>query len=639
MALEFMRRHRRWLFIFLWLVIGAFIILYIPAFQGATAGSPAETLGRVGSLPITVGEFQKAYLRQRQLYERLYQGRLNEAILKNLGLDEQVFQSLVAEKLMLLEARRLGLSVGDAELARSLAAAPDLQLNGRFMGVEELKRRLQGASLPEFEETRRLQLLTEKLEALVTDGVGVSAAEAEREFRRRNEQIRAEYVLLDASRHRDEAAVSEDEIRVRFEAKKESYRIPEKRVVSYLLLDAEALRSRVTVTDREIEAYFQQHRDDFKEEEQVCASHILVKVKQTPDAKEGHAEEEARKIAQGLLEQVKKGVDFAKVAKTSSEDKGSAENGGDVGCSARGRWVKEFDDAAFALEPGKISDLVRSPFGYHVIRVASRKEEAAPALSQVQERLRQTLLGERVRALIEEKVVALSESLQRGRSLEEAAREHGINVQRSAPMARGEAVEPIASAALASRAFELKRGEVDPEPFALSRGVAFIGLAEAQPSRLPELKEIRDKVKADIVEEKALERSRVQALELKSRAKSAGLEAAARALGLLRKETPALVGRGQAIGDLAPNMALEEAAFTLPEKTLSDPVRAGSGYAILRVLEKKAFDREAFEKQKASLTASLRDQKRSQLFQAYLNQARQRFHVERRPEVFRRVVG
>ena len=93
MALSYMRRHQRWLYVFLWLVIAAFIILYIPAFQGAQAGSPGETLASVDGLPITVGEFQRDYLRQRQSYERMYPGRLDAAMLKRLGLEEQVLDA------------------------------------------------------------------------------------------------------------------------------------------------------------------------------------------------------------------------------------------------------------------------------------------------------------------------------------------------------------------------------------------------------------------------------------------------------------------------------------------------------------------------------------------------------------------
>jgi peptidyl-prolyl cis-trans isomerase D len=637
-----MRRHRRWLYVFLWIVIAAFIILYIPAFQGESAGSPGQTLALVGEEPISVGEFQRAYLRQRQFYERLYQGRkLDPAMLRRLGLEEQALQGLVEDRLVVLEARRLGLSVPDGAVARMLATSPEFQENGRFMGGAEIKRRLelQGVTVPEFEESLRHRMLREQLEGLVTQEAGVSPAEAEREFRRRNEQVKAEYVLVDAAKFRAEAKVGDDEIKARFEARREAYRLPEKRVASYLFVDAETLRPRVTITDRDLEAYYQQHRDEFKEDEQACASHILVKVSTDPKVKPSHTDAEAKQIAEGLLAQVKAGGDFADLAKKASEDQGSAPNGGDLGCFPRGRMVPQFDQAVFSMDPGATSDLVKSPFGYHIIRLVSRREEQVPTLSAVKERIRPLVTNEKVEALAGQKTEAIAALLGKGRSLEDAAKEQGFTVQKSAPIARGEVKEPLASASLVARLFEMKPGAIEKEGFAVPRGAVFVALAEIQPSRLPELQEVQEKVKADLVEEKAFAAAAVVAADLRARAEKTDLDKAAAALSLVRKESPGLVGRGQAIGDLGSGAALEEAAFSLPEKTLSEPVRVATGYAVLRVLEKKAFDPEAFARERGALIASMKQQKQGQLFQAYLSQARDRYTIERKADAFKRVMG
>jgi peptidyl-prolyl cis-trans isomerase D len=641
MALGFMRRHRRWLFAFLWLVIAAFIILYIPAFQGSTAGSPAEALATVGGLPITVGEFQRAYLRQRQAYERLSQGRMDPAVLRGLGIENQVFESLVATRLVVLESKRLGLTVSDDEVAREIASSPQFQRNGTFIGGSEIRRllELQGMSVEDFAEAVRGDLLRRKLESLITDGVAVTPAEAEREYRRRTEQIRAEYVLVDAARYRSQVSAGDTEVKARFEARKDAYRIPEKRIVSYLVLDPDALKARVAVTEGEITAYYEEHKDEFKEPEEVCASHILVKAKARPEDPDGHPDTEARKMAESLLAQIQGGADFAVLAKKSSEDKGSAERGGDLGCFPRGQMVPEFDNAAFSLGPGETSGLVKSSFGYHVIRVASHKEEAVASLGQVKERIRSTLFGQRASALADEKRDSVSAALRRGRSLEDAAKEQGLSLAKSKPLARGEVAEPLASPALVARAFALKPGEVEKEAFPLPRGSAFIVLAEIQPSRAPELAEVENRVKAELLEEKAFAKAMETAAALKARAEKDGLDKAASAMSLVRKETPSLVGRGAPLGDLGSTASLDDAAFTLPDKTLSEPVRVNAGYAVLRVIERKPFDAAAFESQKAAVVASLREERKQQLFEAFLAKARQAFAVERRADLMKRVVG
>jgi peptidyl-prolyl cis-trans isomerase D len=640
MALALMRRHRRWLYVFLWLVIAAFIILYIPALQDAGQGTPGETVVKVGGLPVSVGEFQRTYRRQRQVYDRLYQGRLDENMLRQMGLEEQVLEGLVGERLVELETKRLGVTVSDEAVARAIATAPEFQDGGRFIGTDEIRRRLelQGLSEEDFEHSLRRQLLRQSLESLVGASVSVSEAEVEREFRRRTEQVKLEYVLADAARFKAAIQPGEDEIKARFEAKKDTYRIPEKRVVSYVLLDRATLQPQVAVTDRDIELYYQDHREEFRQEEEACASHILIKVR-AGDAGEGHPEAEAQKIAQGLLDQVKAGGDFAALAKKSSEDQGSAQNGGDLGCFAPGRMVPEFDDAVFALQPGQVSDLVKTSFGYHVIRLASKREASVLPLAQVKERIRASVTEGKVRDLGEQKAQTMADALSRGKSLEEAAKAQGLTVQRSAPIARGETPPVLAAPTLVARVFEMKPGQVEKEGFALPQGVAFVSLAEIQPSRAPELKDVRDKVRADLVEEAALQQARTVAAGVRAKAETLGLEKAAGAFSLVRKETPALTGRGQALGDLGTGAGLEEAAFALPEKTLSDPVRTASGWAILRVLERKPFDAAELAKQKGPIAASLRQQKQSELFRAFVVASRERYEITRDAKAYRRALG
>ncbi len=334
MALGYMRRHKKWLFVFLWLVIAAFIVLYVPALDPSGEGTPSEAVVTVGDQEISVGEFQRAYYRQRQYLARLYQGRLDESMLRQMGLEEQVLQGLVVERLVQLEAERLGITVPDEAVARAITAAPEYQDDGRFIGGPELRRRLELAGMSEesFAESLRRQLMRERLQSLVSDGVTVTDAEVKREFSRRTEQVELEYVLVDTERFREEIQPSDEEVAERFEAKRESYRIPERRVVSYVLLEREVLRPMVTVADRDVALYYQDHRDEFTQEEESCARHILVKVRTaTDEGGEGHGEEEARRIAQTLLERVRAGADFAALARASSEDQGSAASGGDLG--------------------------------------------------------------------------------------------------------------------------------------------------------------------------------------------------------------------------------------------------------------------------------------------------------------------
>ncbi|PYQ42729.1 MAG: hypothetical protein DMF77_11960 [Acidobacteria bacterium] len=144
----------------------------------ATEKGVGATMVEVGSIAITVGEYQKAYHRQREMYLSLYQGRLDNEALKRMGLEEQTLQSLIDDRVLQLEARRLGISVDDETIRQRLSTSPEFQIDGRFMGGDELRRRLemQGISVGEFEQDLRRRILHERVNALVTDGVMVRAS-------------------------------------------------------------------------------------------------------------------------------------------------------------------------------------------------------------------------------------------------------------------------------------------------------------------------------------------------------------------------------------------------------------------------------------------------------------------------------
>ena len=637
MALGFMRRHRKWLFGFLWLVIAAFIILYIPAFDVDAEMGLGAPVAEVADRKITVGEFQRSYLRQRQMYQTMYQGRLTDELLRRLGLEEQTLQGLIDERVLALEAERLGIKVDDETVKRRLATSPEFQQDGRFLGAGEIRRRLerQGVSVREFEESLRASILRERLIALVTDGVRASEAEAERDFRRRNEQIKAEYVLVPADT--TGIAATDDEVRAWFEARKDSYRLPERRVLAYVLADAASFRPRVTVTEGERRAYYESHRDEFVQPGELCASHVLVKVA-APGAAEGHPEEEARRIAQAALDELKAGADFAAVAKRVSEDLGSASQGGDLGCFPRGRMVPEFDEAAFALAAGEMSEVVRTSFGYHVIKATARKDDVDPPLAELTPKLTAAVTAEKAEAMAQEKARAIGAALADGARLEDAARDQGLAVQKTEPVGRAEVKPPLSSPALVARAFELEKGETARETFRVPGGFAFLAVEDVQPPRVPDLKEITEKVRADVVRDKAFQKAAAAAGALRAAAEQGGLDKAASAAGLARKQTEAAVSRGQAIGELGASAGLE-AAFDLPVNALSEPLRTPAGFAVVRVTEKTPYDPAAFAKEKEALVESLTEQRRGQMFQAYMQEARKRFPVTRRPDVIERVTG
>jgi len=257
----------------------------------------------------------------------------------------------------------------------------------------------------------------------------------------------------------------------------------------------------------------------------------------------------------------------------------------------------------------------------------------------VKEPIRAAVLDRKMSALGEQKSAGLADALKHGKSLELAAKAQGLPVQKSAPIARGETPPVLASPTLVARLFALKSGEVEREGFALPQGAVFVALAEVQPAREAKFEEVRDKVRTDIVEEQALARARELAAQVRAGAEKSGLEKAAAAAGLVRKETPSLTGRGQPLGDLGTGEALDAAAFALTQGSLSEPVRTTGGWAVLRVLEKKTAQAGELARQRGAVRAQLREQRRAELFRAFLASARERYAVERNAKAWSRALG
>lgn len=632
MALAFLRRHRRWFFVFLWVVILAFVILYIPTVDPAAAVAES-TVATVGSRTIQGGEFQRQYLRQRRQFLEMNGGQIDEATLERMGLREQVLSTMVRQHLESLEADRLGFKVDDESVVKAITEDPQLQMDGRFVGSAVLTRLLQqqGMTATEFENQVREQLKVQRLREAVTDGVTVTDAEVSAEFRRRSDLVSAEYVHIDTARFEAEIEPTDDEIKARFDANPERFRLPERRVLSYLLIDPIELRAKVLPTGAEVEGYYRNNSAEFSSPEQVCGRHVLVKVKQGTSDAEGHEDAEAKAIAEAALARLNRGEAFETVAKEESEDS-SAATGGSLGCFSRGQMVPEFESAAFALEPGATSDLVKSQFGYHVIKVDSKIEGSTAPLEQVRARIEQQLQDSKARDLAGQKAEAVARALKAGESLEQVAAAEGLVVKKSEPLQLGKGAGVLTSPVLLSRAFELKANETSQDGFQAGAGGAFIRVDEIQPPKTPEFAEVKDDVRQDLVKATARDKAREAAQALIADAARNGLSQAAARAKLTRVETKGLVGRDQVFSEIAQNGALEDAVFALDENKLSDPMDTPNGVVVVRVIEKQTSDEEALVLQKDAIRQSLIAAKKDRLFSSYLQTLTTRYPITRNAE-------
>ena len=638
--LDRMRRHRNWLKWSLALVVLTFIAFYIPSFLDTTTpvgASASDVVATVNGKDIRGLDFQRRYQNQMTAYQQQYGGSINEQLLRQLGVDQQILQQMVDEQAALAEAERQGIRVSDEELAQQIFSIPALQENGRFIGEARYEQLLLSQNPPmnkgDFEENLRRSMMIDKLRSAVTGWLAVTDTDVEREYKTRNEKVKLQVVALTADKFRDKVAVSDADINSYYTAHQAEYRKGEQRKIKYVLVDRDQLRSRITVTPQDVDSYYNSNVQQFQTPEQVRASHILLKT-------EGKDEAAVRKQAEDVLKQAKApGADFAALAKKFSEDDGSKANGGDLDYFSKGRMVPEFEQAAFTLQPGQISDLVKSQFGFHIIKVVDKKPAATRTLDEVRPQIQQTLQAQRVEQQITERTRDLDARITKPADLDVVGKEAGASIAESGFFAREDPIPTLGPAPeVAAQAFQLKDGEVS-KALQSPRGPVYITTTGKRDPYVPKLDEVKDRVREDVIKVKAAELSKQRAGEIANALRSTkDFAAGAKAQGLEAKDTQ-LIARGSPLPDIGVSPEIDKVAFSLPSGGVSDPIATANGSVIVRVAERQDVTPDSLRQAKESFRTQLLNEQRELFFASYMSKAKQGMKIQVNSDVARRITG
>ncbi|MEO8260482.1 MAG: peptidyl-prolyl cis-trans isomerase [Acidobacteriota bacterium] len=636
--LDRMRRHKSWLKWSLILVCLAFVVFYIPDFLRGTGADAAagDTVASIEGRSITAGEFRKIYQAQVQAYRTAYGGQMNDQLLKQLGVEQQILQQMVDERAAIAEADRLNVAVSDAEVRQRILSIPAFQESGQFIGEQRYIQLLQAQRPPmtpaDFESSVRRGLTVEKLRQTLSDWITVPDKEVEQEYRHRNDKVKLALVSVTAASVRSQVTVSDDEVAQYFDAHKSDFMMPEKRKIRYLLVDLDAIRAKTVVPAADIERAYNNGIEQYSTPEQIRASHILLKT-------EGKDDAEVKARAEALLAQVKAGADFAALARKSSEDEASAKAGGDLDYFGRGRMIPEFEQVAFQLMPGETSDLVKTSYGYHIIRLVDKKPGTTKTLAEVRPQINDQLVSERAQVQAADVATRLAKDISKPADLDKVAKAQGMTVQESGFFARDEPTLALGTSPdAAARVFQMNADQVEG-PVQTSRGFAFISLVSKQDPYVPMLAEVKDRVRDEVTRQKAQELSRQKATELAAKLKNApDFDKAAKAAGVEAKTTE-LVARDAPLPDLGVAPAVEEAAFKLPVGATSDPISTDNGSAIVKVLEKKEVTPAELATAKDKFREELLSDRRNRFFSAYMAKAKQKMKIEVNREALQRVVS
>lgn len=619
-------------------VVALSMLFYLGAYfdpRSYAKGAGQDWAAKVDGEPIPTQDFILVAQRQDEYYRRLLSGQY-EQMKKNLKVGSQSIRSMIDRKLVLADAKALGLSATREEISKAIIDNPSFKdASGNFVGkdryTEMISQNVEGG-VAEYERDLADDVLTRKWLAVVTSGASVSDAELKRQWTTRNVHVAADYVFVPTASATFDTKVSPAEAQAWYAAHQSDYKRSEARKVRIAVVERQSFVPQVKLSDAEVKADFDQHVADYVRPEQRRASHILFKV----PAGASEADKTAvRSLASSVLARAQKGEDFAALARSMSQDPASASQGGDLGWFGRGAMVKPFDDAAFSTPPGQFAPVVETDFGFHVIKVVDARDAGTAPFDDVKDSIRKRLGLQRAQDLAAAAAQKLQGEVKSAADLDAAAAKAGLKVEERVLSAEDRAGDLGASPEFSSAVAGLQAGQVSA-PLGVARGFAIVACTDVLPPAVRPLAEVMDKVTGDALND----RGRQAALAMARRIEGAAtLDAGAKAAKLEVKKSGDL-SSGAPLPGAGRSPELDAALFG-PSTHVGEKgaVITPGGAVAFEVTRHDTFDPTKFESDKEALRQEILQQQRDAMSQSLIELLRQKHSVEINQPVVDRVDG
>ena len=379
---EFVRTHQRLMqFVLLLFIFPSFAFFGLESYTRFRDGDNA--VANVAGQPITQQEWDAAQREQMERFRQMFGAQFDPKMFDTPEAKQSILDNLIAQRALAAEAARDHLSVSDQVVQQTILGIPGItNAEGKFDG-ERYKALLamQGMTPKIYEARLRRDLALQQVNGAIQSTAFAPKAVASRLSDLNDQEREVQELSFKPADFASQVKITDDMLKAYYDKNSSQFEVPEQAKAEYVVLNNDVLMSQIAVTDADIKAYYEQNAKRYSVDEQRRASHILITVKKdASDAGKAAAKMKAEK----LLAQVRKSPsDFAKLSKENSEDPASAERGGDLDYFSKGMMVKPFEEAAYKLKQGEISDLVQSDFGYHIIQLTGVKPASIKTLDEV----------------------------------------------------------------------------------------------------------------------------------------------------------------------------------------------------------------------------------------------------------------
>ena len=502
---DFVHEKKRLVQIVLALIILPFAFWGVDSYN--KSGNTAEVVATVNGEKISRQEFDDELRQQQDRLRQMMGARFDESMFDNPEMKRAVVDNLIAQRLLIERAKSNGLAVTDEQIAQIILSIEAFQDNGHFDRKRyETALAAQKMSPLMFEADLRNKLLAQQLRDTYAQNGFTSNSAADNIIRLSEQQYVISVSNIPFQPFAAQGKADEADIKKYYEQNPKEFQIPEQARIEYVRFAADRLSGQIEIAPEEVRQYYEAHQGDFGTLEQRQAAHILIAVAAAAPQIEQDA---AKAKAERLLQQVRQNpAKFAELAKLNSQDPGSAANGGNLDFFGRGMMVKPFEEAAFALKQGEISGLVKSDFGYHIIKLVAVKPAKILAFGEaradIMNKLRQQKAVDRFAELAEKFSNTVYEQSD---TLKPAADLAGAKIEQSGWLVKGEnASEPLTAkllqAVFTDDVVKNKRNTAAIE-VAMNTLVA-ARMLEYKPASVRALSEVQDAIRQKLLRQQAI---------------------------------------------------------------------------------------------------------------------------------------
>jgi peptidyl-prolyl cis-trans isomerase D len=608
------------------------VITLVPGiFQDAAASSDTYAVVHSGGLfgrflgsstDVPVTQVQQVAQRMQQ------QQRLPDFVVPFLM--QRAGQMLVERAVLVQEAGRLGMTVTDADVRNELMHgpfAPILFPGGKFIGENNYENFVQNdfnMSRADFEKQLKEEILITRLEALITGGITVSPQEVRDAYLKQATKVKFEYAVISAEDLRKQINPPDSVLQAFFKQNAARYAkaIPETRTIQYVAFALNQIPGGPPqISGADIQRYYNEHQQQFQVPEQVRVRHILIKVPQNADAKTVAA---AQAKAEDILKQLHNGANFAELAKKYSDDPGSRADGGELGFIQHGATVPEFDRTAFALQPGQLSGVIRTQFGFHILQVEERKPAHTKPIDEVHDLILANLM-QQAQAKAAQQYAAKLEAEAQKSGLQAMAAQNHLQVETTAPLAQTGVIPGLADGTqLLTKAFQMKPG-APPQTASTGEGYAVFTVQNVVPAHAPTFDAWKSHVLEDYRNEQIgpLMKERTQQLAIKAKEENS-LKKAAKEVGATIQTSDLVDSTGQ-VPNLGSMSDVGAVAFTLQPGQFSGPIDTQRTGVVLKLLEKQAPTEAQIRQNLDTTRDQLAQQRRDVAFAVFASSLEERY--------------